>query len=190
METKEIKCSRCKCKRVVPIDYDKRTCPKCLEEKRLIRQKEQYLRKKQKEAKQDENWRIGAINETDAKFEDFMTWEEYKELWEGISGRTQFKEGYLKDKERFMERQRRDRQELQPSDTRSIIFNVPLDRTRREACIKNRKMWLGMIPKDAFDIQNHCSCRWCKVWKRYNKAHLLLGGITGVNLWRSGISHD
>jgi len=161
-------------------------CPKCTAKQQAKYKLAKAERQKRKEAKQDENWRRGAINEPNALLEDFMTWEEHKELWEKITGRIPKFERYLKDKEEFMERQRRDRRELKPSDTRSIIMNVPLN-PRRGGCIKNRKMWLGLIPRDAFDIQNHCSCRYCKVWKRYNKAQLLLGGIQGVRLWKSGI---
>jgi len=186
--TKEIKCSRCGCKRVVPINWQYKQCPKCKKRQEKKQAEEKTERKKRKEARQDEAWRIGALNEPDAEFEDFMSWEEYKALWEGITGHTpKFKEGYLKDKDKFMERQRRDRQQLEPTDTNSIIMNVPVDRYRREACLKNRRMWLGLIPRDAIDIQNHCSCRWCRVWKKYNKSHLMLGGIQGVDLWKSGI---
>jgi len=186
--TKEIKCSRCGCKRVVPIDWAYKQCPKCKKRQERKLAEEKTERKRRKDAERDRNWRIGALNESDVELEDFMSWEEYKELWEKISGHTpKFKEGYLKTKEEFMERQRKDRTELEPSDLNTIVTNVPFDRVRREACIKNRRMWLGLIPKDAIDIQNHCSCRWCKVWKKYNKSHLLLGGIQGVCLWKSGI---
>lgn len=175
---------------MVPIDYDKRTCPKCLKEKRLIRQKEQFLRKKQKDLEARKQVRIGNINyNPDAKLEPYMTWQEYKELWMETTGHTpRFKEGYLKAKEQWLEDQRKYR--VQKSEVEDIVMNIPLNPNRKEGCIRNRRMWLGLIQKDAIDIQNHCSCRWCKVWKRYNKAHLLLGGITGVDLWRSGISHD
>lgn len=162
-------------------------CPKCTAKQQAKYKLAKAERQKRKDVKKDEEWRRGAINEPDARLEDFVTWEEHKELMEGITGRTPTFESYLKAKEKFMEAQRRDRRELQPSDANSIVMNVPLNPNRREGCIKNRRMWLGLIPKDAFDIQNHCSCRWCKVWKRYNKSHLLLGGIQGVKLWRSGI---
>lgn len=182
-ESKEILCSRCGCKRVVPITWAYKQCSKCKkrQEKKLAEEKAE--RKKRKDAERDRNWRIGVLNEPDARLEDFMSWERFKEFWgEDVKYKT-----YLKEKEKFMQDQRRDRRELEPSDTNSIIMNVPVDPNRKKACIKNRMMWLGLIPKDAFDIQNHCSCRWCKIWKKYNKAHLLLGGIKGVKLWRSGI---
>lgn len=183
METKEIFCTKCKCTRIVPINWNRKMCPKCTAKQQAKYKKRKAERKKRKDAERDRNWRIGVLNEPDARLEDFMSWERFQEFWgENVKMKT-----YIKEKEKFMEDQRRQRRELQPSDTDSIIMNVPLDPNRREACIKNRRMFLGLIRKDAFDIQNHCSCRWCKVWKKRNKSSLLLGGVTGLDLWRSGI---